>query len=63
MFANRITDPYGRKVAVQLNAVAVALGSLLVATASSVFMLTIGRFVKTVHISFSPDDRIDFSSV
>lgn len=44
LFANRVTDPYGRRPAVQLNAILVMLGSLIAATASSVLMLSIGRF-------------------
>lgn len=43
MFANQITDPYGRKVAVQINAVVVGIGSFFLSTASSVGMLVIGR--------------------
>jgi hypothetical protein len=44
MFANQIMDPYGRKTAVQINAVSVAIGSLLLSSASSVGMLVLGRY-------------------
>jgi MFS family permease len=43
LFANRLTDPYGRKITVQINAVVVGIGSVLLATATSVTMLIIGR--------------------
>ncbi|PVG02986.1 general substrate transporter [Serendipita vermifera] len=45
LLANRIIDPYGRKPAVQLNAMAVALGSALLAIGSSVLVLAAGRFI------------------
>ncbi|KAG8831585.1 hypothetical protein FRC17_002901 [Serendipita sp. 399] len=45
LLANRITDPYGRRPAVQINAILVALGSAIAATASSVFALSVARFL------------------
>ncbi|KAG8799484.1 hypothetical protein FRC19_003759 [Serendipita sp. 401] len=45
LVANRITDPYGRRPAVQINAILVALGSAIAATASSVFALSVARFL------------------
>jgi MFS family permease len=44
LFANRLTDPYGRKITVQINAIIVGLGSILLATATSVIMLAAGRY-------------------
>jgi hypothetical protein len=43
LFANRLTDPYGRKITVQINAIVVGIGSVLLATATSVTMLVVGR--------------------
>ncbi|KIM32331.1 hypothetical protein M408DRAFT_63315 [Serendipita vermifera MAFF 305830] len=45
LFANRLTDPYGRKMTVQISAVFSGVGSALLATALSVTMLVIGRFM------------------